>query len=229
MDSARELIDDGIAALRAKDLRQAEMFFLEACQAYARKGTELSAQEFAYHKAACYGLGRVYRLTGRYELAVIILERALPNPVAFKDLVNAFRFLASVSQKEGDLESKAAWYNRMYSLARVHQAVSAIRLADSPKSMDWQKGAKWIEELHQQHGTIYAFRFEGQEVEGDTLLSREDYEALAQCRRQIKSLAVQSLAQPVIPLDLGAVEQIEAPELDLGLGKDYSWSTMIES
>jgi tetratricopeptide (TPR) repeat protein len=108
VEDPRELLADGIAALRAKDLRQAETFFLEACQAYARKDRQLSSQEFAYHKAACYGLGRVYRLTGRYELAVMILERALPNPVAFKDLINTFRSLAHRAEKEGDEHARWA-------------------------------------------------------------------------------------------------------------------------
>lgn len=226
MEDPRELLSDGIAALRAKDLRQAEMFFLEACQAYARKGRKLSSQEFAYHKAACYGLGRVYRLTGRYELAVVILERALPNPVAFKDLVNTFRALAQLAEKSGDEHARAAWYHRMYSLARIHSVVTSMHSPQRPQAMDWPLAAKWIDELRDRHGTIYAFRFDGPKLPDDALLNSDDYKSMELCRRAAETSITDSALQPTIPWEFGPpADDLVPPEIDLGLERDLSWST----
>ena len=192
MEEPREILADGIAALRAGELRHAETFFLEVYQALSRRPRELNSHEFAYMKAACYGLGRVYRLTGRHELAVMILERALPNPVAFKDLIKTFRHLAQAAHAQGDQEARAGWYHRMYSLAKIHSAVADVHLPDKPHAMDWQQGAQWIDELRLRHGTIYAFRYEGEGIAGDTLLSEEDYQALRECRQ----LAADAVSTP---------------------------------
>ena len=182
VEDPKELLADGIAALRAGEFWHAEAFFLEVYQALSRRPRELNPHEFAYMKAACYGLGRVYRLTGRHELAVTILERALPNPVAFKDLIKAFRHLAESAHAQGNQEARAGWYHRMYSLAKIHSVVATLHSPQKPQAMDWQLGAQWIDELRGKHGTIYAYHFDGEPIAGDTLLSEDDYEALRACR-----------------------------------------------
>lgn len=220
VEEPREILADGIAALRAGELYHAETFFLEVYQALLRCPEKLSSPRFAYMKAACYGLGRVYRLTGRHELAVMILERALPNPVAFKDLIKTFRHLAQAAHAHGDQEARAGWYHRMYSLAKVHSSVGDFHLPDKPHAMDWQRGAQWIDELRLKHGTIYAFRFEGEMIPGDALLGEQDYQALRECRQ----LAAAAVATPG---DVGEISHFfepcdvdQAPPLEVSAFRD---------
>jgi hypothetical protein len=221
VEDPRDLLADGIAALRANEHWHAETFFIEAYQALSSRQRELNPHEFAMLKAACYGLGRVYRLTGRHELAVTILERALPNPVAFKDLIKAFRHLAEAAQTRGDPEARGGWYHRMYSLAKIHAVVAGLRSAQHPHTMDWQLGAKWIEELRTTHGTIYPFRFEGARIAGDALLTDEDYRGLEECRQDAIA-AVQG--QPVAPeqmLEIFDPPADEAPDLEISAVRSY--------
>ena len=58
----------------------------------------------------------------------------------------------------------------MYSLAKIHSTALGLRLPGNPVAVDWQRGADWIDAIRGECGTIYAFQFDGQQVEGDTLL-----------------------------------------------------------
>jgi hypothetical protein len=236
VEDPKELLADGIAALRANEHWHAETFFLEAYQVLSRRPRELTSHEFALMKAACYGLGRVYRLTGRHELAVTILERALPNPVAFKDLIKAFRHLAELAHTRGDQDARGGWYHRMYSLAKIHSAVSGLRSAEHPHTMDWQLGARWIDDLRAKHGTIYSFRFEGERIAGDTLLTEEDYRGLEECRQFAIAAVRESPVTEEQMLDIFNPPAEEPPHLEMSalpshavelidLGLDSAWGT----
>jgi hypothetical protein len=220
VEDPKEILADGIAALRAGELRHAETFFLEVYQHLSRRSQGLNSNEFAYMKAACYGLGRVYRLSGRHELAVTILERALPNPVAFKDLIKAFRHLAESAHAQADQHARSGWYHRMYSLARMHSIVTGLHSPGRPQAMDWQRGAQWIDELRLKHGTIYAFRFEGETIAGDTLLTDADYQAMRECRE----FAAATVPEPGIAEEISdffePAEIDQAPPLEVSALRD---------
>jgi hypothetical protein len=228
VEDPKEILADGIAALRAGELWHAETFFLEVYQALSRRPQGLNSHEFAYMKAACYGLGRVYRLTERHELAVTALERALPNPVAFKDLIKAFRHLAESAHAQGDQHARAGWYHRMHSLARIHSSVSLLHSPERSQAIDWKLGALWIDQLRLKHGTIYAFRFEGERIAGDTLLTGADYQALRECREfaaatvprlgeteEITDFFVPAEIDQAPPLEVSALRDLPVDALDV--------------
>jgi hypothetical protein len=66
----------------------------------------------------------------------------------------------------------------MFSLAKIYSTCMTLRQPNQPIAVDWQRGAKWIEDIRAKCGSIYAFHFEGQQIEGDILLTATDYKAL---------------------------------------------------
>jgi tetratricopeptide (TPR) repeat protein len=184
VNRAFELLSEGSAALKAKDMDRAEELLLAAFQAYgsavvAQRPTVLNPQS-----TVCVALGTLYRRTGRYEDAINVLERALPNPGAFADLVSIFRFLAKAAKKEGDLPSCSEWYRRMFCLATIFATVMTLRSPAVPVAVDWERAARWLDDIRGECGTLYAYQFDGQEIPGDGLLTAADYKALQSSRNQ---------------------------------------------
>jgi tetratricopeptide (TPR) repeat protein len=178
MNTALDLLNAGQAAMKAGDFAGAEDYLLASYQAYAARRGERRAGVLDPKTIPCVALGHLYRKTGRYEDAIGILERALPNPGAFGELARIFRFLGKAAKKDGDLTSHAEWYRRMFCLANIHATAMALRVPGVPVAVDWGRAMQWLEDIRRQCGTLYAYHWEGREVENDTLLSAADYKAI---------------------------------------------------
>jgi tetratricopeptide (TPR) repeat protein len=159
-----------VDAYNRKDFATAEPLLLEALQNYLRG-------DGGRRTAAIY-LGQLYRRSGRYEDAVEMLEQGLPYPGAFKELISIYRFLGKAARKDGDPEGEAENYRKMFSLAMIHAAALSMRASSDPTIVKWDVAESWIEDIRQRCGTLYAYRFEGQEAPGSELLSAADYRVL---------------------------------------------------
>lgn len=170
MTKAQQLLQAGIDAHKQKDYERAEDYLLAAFKQHAPGD--------GGRRTAAIFLGYVYRKTGRFEDAVATLEKGLPYPGAFKELVSVHRFLGKAARTEGNKAGEAEAFRKMYSLAMIQQTALGLKLPAPPHGVDWERGAKWIEDIRAKCGTIYAYQFEGKEIEGDDLLSGADYKAL---------------------------------------------------
>ena len=103
---------------------------------------------------------------------------ALPLPGAFKELVTMYRGFAKQTKKDGDAVNSAEWYRRMYCLAKINATVLTLRVPGVPVAVDWGRASKWLEDIRRQTGSLYAMQFDGQEIDGDDLLTPTDYKAL---------------------------------------------------
>jgi tetratricopeptide (TPR) repeat protein len=177
--TAFEIMQKGTAAFKAKKYEEAEDYLLAAFQAYTRDSLQRSPGTLDPRLTVRCVLGKVYRATGRYEEAIETLEKALPNPGGFRELVSIFRFLAKVAKKDGDIAQQAEWYRRMFCLAHLNAMVYGMRVPNIPVAVDWSLAGRTLEDLRRQHGTIYFQHWTGEPVKGDTLLSASEYKALA--------------------------------------------------
>jgi tetratricopeptide (TPR) repeat protein len=163
MNKAQQFLFEGQAAMKRKDFNDAEPLFMAAFKAYpAGDGGRLTA---------CINLGIIYRNTGRDQDAIAALEKGLPYPAAFKELIGIYRARGKAARKVGDAATESECFRRMLSLAKVHEGVRAIA--------DWHTAAKWIEDIRKQCGTVYPYTIaEVGEIPGDPLLSNADYKAI---------------------------------------------------
>jgi tetratricopeptide (TPR) repeat protein len=178
MNRAFELLSEGTTALKLKEMERAEELLLAAFKAYGAAPLDERATMLNPQSTVCVALGTLYRRTGRYEDAINVLERALPNPGAFAELASIFRFLAKAAKKDGDARASCEWYRRMFCLANILTSVLTLRSASAPAAVDWQLAAQWLDDIRRKCGTLYAYQFEGQEIPSDGLLSAADYKAL---------------------------------------------------
>jgi tetratricopeptide (TPR) repeat protein len=169
MTVAQHHLQAGIDAQKRKDYERAEENLLAAFD-------QCSAGDGGRNTAAIY-LGYVYRQTGRYQDAINALENGLPYPGAFKELVSVYRFLGKAARKGGDLASEAEWYRRMFSVAKIYATTMTLHVPGVQNSIDWDRAARWLDDIRRQCGSIYAFHFDGTAA-GDGLLSEADYKAL---------------------------------------------------
>lgn len=163
--------------MKAGDFTGAEEYLLASYRAYTAQRGERRAGVLDPKTIPCVALGRLYRKTGRYEDAIRVLEKAIPHPGAFGELVRIFRFLGKTAKKDGDPTSHAEWYRRMFCLASIHATAMALRVPGVPVAVDWSRATQWLEDIRRQCGTLYAYHWEGREMENDTLLSAADYKA----------------------------------------------------
>jgi hypothetical protein len=176
MTKGQQYLLAGGEALRRKDFAAAEDYLLGAYQAYTTEPHRLSPDGLDPCWTVCCHLARLHRLTGRYEDSIRMLERALPVPGAFTELVSVYRFMGKAARKERDGANHAECYRKMFSLASIH--ATAMTLQTQNGGVDWQRAARWIEDIARQCGSIYAYQFTGEEVPNDKLLSKTDYAAL---------------------------------------------------
>lgn len=177
MTDAQQLLQAGIDAQKQQDHERAEDYLLAAFKQYPPGD--------GGRRTAAIFLGYIYRKTGRFEDAITSLERGLPFPGAFKELVSIHRFLGKAARKEGDKAGETEAFRRMYSLAMIQRTAMGLKLTDPPHGVDWDRGARWIDDIRAKCGTIYAYHFDGQEIEGDDLLSGADYKALRSTAQQV--------------------------------------------
>ncbi|HZK82464.1 MAG TPA: tetratricopeptide repeat protein [Humisphaera sp.] len=170
MAQSRQLLVAGLDAMKRENFEEAETLLIAAFQAYPEGDDG--------RRTASIWLGKVYRQTGRYEEALHVLERGLPFPAAFQELVSICRFLGKAAKKDGDAVNQAEWYRRMFSLAMIYAGVMNMRMPHMATVVDWKGAENWLQEIRRQHGSLYAYQFEGQEVPEDTLLSAADYKVL---------------------------------------------------
>lgn len=166
----------GINALKAKDFERAEDYLLAAFNAYDHEKIDVRPTCLHPHVTVRVFLGKLYRQTGRYEESIQVLEQALPIPGAFSELVSVLRFLGKAAKKDGDKVAWAEWYRRMYCLSRIHATVLELRVhTNTGLGIDYERGARWLNDVREQCGSIYVYQFDGREVPDDTLLSPADY------------------------------------------------------
>jgi tetratricopeptide (TPR) repeat protein len=178
VDQGFELWQAGTKSFKAKDFEAAEDHLVAAYQAYTSQHAKCPLNVMDPRWGVCCTLAKVYRSTGRYEDAIKVLEKSAPFHAAFRELVGIFRFLGKAAKKDGDHVAHMEFYRKMYCLAKLNAAVMAMRLPDTPVSVDWQRAIKWLDEIRRQHGTMYCYQWDGMPISGDTILSSADYKAL---------------------------------------------------
>jgi hypothetical protein len=128
-----------------------------------------------------HGLHPIYRQTGRHADAIRVLEQGLPFPGAFKELVTLYRAFAKAAKQAGNEAERAEHYRRMFSLSKIYHTAMTLRLPNQPVSVDRPRAARWIDQIRATCGTVYAYDFDGQRIEEDSLLTASDYKALTTC------------------------------------------------
>jgi tetratricopeptide (TPR) repeat protein len=177
MNKGFELWQAGTKSFKAKDFEAAEDHLLAAYQCYATDDKEFPANTMVTRWGICCTLAKVYRSAGRYEDAINILEKTVPFHAAFYDLASIYRFLGKAAKKDGDLQSHAEYYRKMFCLAKLSSQVTAMRLPNPP-IVDWQRAAKWLSELRRKHSTIYCYQWDGNRIADSAILSAADYKIL---------------------------------------------------
>lgn len=170
MHPAQQALASGIAAFKRGQPAEAERLLTAAYHAYPERDQG--------RWTACIHLGMICQKQERWDEAIQYLEKGLPYPGAFAELVKLYRKFGKQAGRSGDIGTGTEWFRRLYCLAKLQYTVMTIRAPSAPVAVDWVRASSWIEDVRTQCGSIYAYQFDGAEIEGDTLLTAADYKAL---------------------------------------------------
>jgi len=116
------------------------------------------------------------------------LEKSLPTPYYFKELLKIYRKLGKQAKKEGEYDQSLKYFNHMLSLSNIwHQVYGSKKSGIEGREVDEAVG--FLNRFLETHQTLYPYSFaKDGPIQNDVLLSATDYKNLQQLSELIGQL-----------------------------------------
>lgn len=138
--------------------------------------------------------------TEQVEQTIEELEKSLPTPHFFKQLIAIYRRLGKQAKKGGDHRQALEYFNRILSLSKIwHQVYGFKKTGIEGREID--KAEKFLKQLVKTRGTLYPFTVqEHGSIRDDVLLSATDYKNLHQLSELVaRGQSVGSTVSQAVP------------------------------
>ena len=145
------------------------------------------------------------------------LEKSLPTPYYFKELLKIYRKLGKQAKKEGEYDQSLKYFNHMLSLSNIwHQVYGSKKSGIEGREVDEAVG--FLNRFLETHQTLYPYSFaKDGPIQNDVLLSATDYKNLQQLSELIGQHQTTTRTKPKVRKSSKPSSRESGP----GFGKEF--------